>query len=311
MYPHNDLINPTNRIVAFKDFVNNKTSPYDDDGHGTHVAGIVAGNGFSSSGRYIGIAPDANIIGIKVLDGEGSGNISDVIAGIQWAIDNRRRHNIKVINMSLGTRARTSYKDDPLCQAVEKAIELGITVCAAAGNSGPKASTINSPATNPKTIVVGASNTKRDGKGPIAEFSSRGPTIDNLPKPDILAPGVDITSLKNNISEYQTLSGTSMATPMVSGCCALLYENDSSITPNQIKEIIIKNADSLGSGYSRDVQGYGVLNMKKIFADIDTNKPKAPSPSNEPSEKTVPQRKVFFNSEWFLVLIIVVLLLFL
>ena len=308
VYPHNDLVNPSNRIVAFKDYIDNKTSPYDDDGHGTHVAGIVAGNGFSSSGKYMGIAPDANIIGIKVLDGEGSGSISDVIAGIQWAIDNRQRYNIKVINMSLGSKAKTSYKDDPLCKAVDKAIEKGITVCAAAGNSGPKESTINSPATNPNTLVVGASNNKNSTGDPIADFSSRGPTIDNLHKPDILAPGVDITSLKNNTSEYQTLSGTSMATPIVSGCCALLYENNPSITPSGVKELIINNADNLGSGYSRDVQGYGALNMNRIFANVNTKKPTLP---NTPNEKSTPKRRLFFNNEWFLVLVIVGLLLFL
>lgn len=308
VYPHHDLVSPYNRIVGFKDFVNNKTSPYDDDGHGTHVAGIVAGNGFSSSGKYMGIAPDANIIGIKVLDGEGSGNISDVIAGIQWAIDNQQRYNIKIINMSLGTRAKTSYKDDPLCRAVEKAINLGITVCAAAGNSGPKASTINSPATTPNAIVVGASNTKKGAKSPIADFSSRGPTIDELHKPDILAPGVDITSLKNSTNEYQTLSGTSMATPFVSGCCALLYENNPNITPSEIKDLLIRNADSLGTGYSRDVQGYGQINMNKIFANINTKKPVTPK---APEQKTVPRRKILFNNEWFLVIAIVALLLIL
>lgn len=304
VYPHNDLINPHNRIVGFKDFINNKTEPYDDDGHGTHVAGIVAGNGFSSSGKYMGIAPDADIIGIKVLDGDGSGSISDVIAGIQWAVNNQRRYNIKVINMSLGSKAKTSYKDDPLCRAVDRAINTGITVCAAAGNNGPKSSTINSPATNPNALVVGASNSSSNSN-PIADFSSRGPTIDDLHKPDIMAPGVDITSLKNNSTEYHSLSGTSMATPIVSGCCALLYENNEDITPKEIKELLISNTDTLGS-YSRDVQGYGLLNMKKVFQNIETKIPAVPS---TPDEKSAPKKNFFFTNEWFFVIAIVFLLL--
>lgn len=308
VYPHSDLVTPKNRIIGFRDLINNKTSPYDDDGHGTHVAGIVAGNGFSSSGKYMGIAPDANIIGIKVLDGEGSGSISDVIAGIQWAIDNQRKYNIKIINMSLGSRAKTSYKDDPLCKAVDRAIDLGISVCAAAGNNGPSSSTINSPATSPNTIVVGASNDKKDAdKSPIANFSSRGPTIDNLHKPDILAPGVDITSLNNTPGEYQTLSGTSMATPIVSGCCALLYEHNPDMKPSEVKNLIISNADNLG--FSRDAQGYGLLNIRKIFNSIDHElKPIAPS---KPNENARPHKKLFFNNEWFLIIAIIILLLIL
>ena len=105
--PHPDLVKPADRIVAFKDYINEKREPYDDNGHGTHVAGIIAGNGYGSRGKYSGIAPEANIIAIKTLDKEGSGDTSDVIAAIQWVLDNRNRYNIKVLNLSLGSQPKS------------------------------------------------------------------------------------------------------------------------------------------------------------------------------------------------------------
>ena len=113
IFPHEDLTTPYNRIIGFKDFIGQKDQPYDDDGHGTHVSGIIAGNGFSSRGKYMGIAPDANIIGVKVLKDDGSGNISDVIAGIQWVVDNKEKYNIKVLTLSLGTKPKNKYENDP------------------------------------------------------------------------------------------------------------------------------------------------------------------------------------------------------
>lgn len=155
VFPHEDLTTPHNRIIGFKDFIKQKEQSYDGDGHGTHVAGIAAGNGFSSRGKYMGIAPDANIVSVKVLKDDGSGNISDVIAGIQWVINNRDKYNIKIITLSLGTKAKSRYKDDLLCQAVDAAVTFNITVTVAAGNSGPDPSTIASPAISPNVITVG------------------------------------------------------------------------------------------------------------------------------------------------------------
>lgn len=259
IYPHPDLTQPTNRIIAFKDIVNGRTSPYDDCGHGTHVAGIIAGNGTMSNGRYKGMAPEANLVGVKVLDSAGNGNISDVIAGLQWVVENREVYGIKVINMSLGASTTESYTTDPLSQAAEAAYNAGLTVVASAGNSGPAEGTITTPAINPHVIAVGAindMNTVDTADDVIAEFTSRGPTIDGLQKPDQWAPGVNITSLaadtsylpkKNSgsgakggkpskaratkkpaqttISDYYvTMSGTSMASPMVAGRVVLEYE---------------------------------------------------------------------------------------
>lgn len=281
IYPHPDLTTPANRIIGFKDFLNKKTLPYDDCGHGTHVAGIIAGNGTMSDGQYKGIAPEANLVGIKVLDSAGGGRSSDVIAGIQWAVQNKTLYNIKVINLSLGAPATQSYTADPLSQAAEAAWNAGLVVAAAAGNSGPDARTINTPGINPHIITVGAVDdrgtidTKDDV---IADFSSRGPTIDGLTKPDLVAPGVNITSLaadtsylpkKNSGSRgkpgkalqaitqskpqqttifdyYVTMSGTSMATPMVAGTAVLLLEQNPNWTPDEVKRQMMSTAVNLG-----------------------------------------------------------------
>ncbi|GAB4274035.1 S8 family peptidase [Thermincola ferriacetica] len=290
IYPHPDLTQPTNRIIAFKDFINKKTSPYDDYGHGTHVAGIIAGNGKMSNGQYKGVAPEANLVGVKVLDNTGGGRSSDVIAGIQWVVQNKATYNIKVINLSLGAPATQSYATDPLSQAAGAAWDAGLVVVAAAGNNGPAAGTINTPGINPHIITVGAVDdrgtidTKDDV---IADFSSRGPTIDGLTKPDLVAPGVNITSLaadtsylpkKNSgpggkpgrtseattqgkpaqttISNYYvTMSGTSMATPMVAGATALLLEQNPEWTPEEVKRQMMSDAVDLG--FEPNQQGAG------------------------------------------------------
>ncbi|WP_052217350.1 S8 family peptidase, partial [Thermincola ferriacetica] len=203
IYPHPDLTQPTNRIIAFKDFVNKKPLPYDDFGHGTHVAGIIAGNGSMSGGQYRGVAPEANLVGVKVLDNTGGGSTSDVIAGIQWVVDNKDIYGIRVINISLGAPATESYTTDPLSQAVEAAWNAGLVVVAAAGNNGPSAGTINTPGINPHIITVGAVDDRETVEtldDVIAGFSSRGPTIDGLTKPDLVAPGVGITSLVSDTS---------------------------------------------------------------------------------------------------------------
>lgn len=121
VYPHPVLTRPTNRIIAFKDFIYGKTEPYDDYGHGTHVAGIIAGNGYCSNGLYKGIAPEAGVVGVKVLDQYGNGRVSNVIAGIQWVIENKERYGIDVLNLSLGAKATESWQVDPLSQAAQKA----------------------------------------------------------------------------------------------------------------------------------------------------------------------------------------------
>lgn len=257
--PHYDLVKPTNRIVAFKDFIGDKEIPYDDDGHGTHVAGIALGNGYSSR-KYIGTAPSANLIAIKALDDMGNGIASDILAAMQWAITNRKRYNIKVINLSLGITAENGV-DDPLVKGAEAAVRRGLTVVVAAGNNGPDKCTINSPGISPYVITVGAANFPAS----VAKFSSRGPTYLGYTKPDLVAPGVDITSLSSkNPKEYAVQSGTSMATPVVSGVAACLYSSMPYLTPHQVKAILLKKCLPIKKE-NRYAQGYGFLNYETFL----------------------------------------------
>jgi len=280
IYPHKDF---EGRIIGFKDFVNGYKEPYDDQGHGTHVAGDCAGDGTMSGGKYMGTAPEANLVGIKSLDKHGAGRFSDIIKGIQWAVKNKEKYNIKVINMSLGGPAFASYKEDPICQAIEKAIDAGIIPVVAAGNSGPKASTIGSPGSDPKVLTVGAfddKNTEATYDDEIAKFSSRGPTIDNLTKPDILSPGVNITAataygsvldthpkIPHAGKDYITISGTSMATPIMAGIVALAVHVKPDITTEEVKDVFTSTAQRL-PGLDANQQGYGVVRPVKAILKI-------------------------------------------
>lgn len=259
VYAHADLTEPTNRIVAFKDFVNDREEPYDDNGHGTHCAGDAAGNAYRSDGKYIGPAPEASVVGVKVLDENGSGRLSTIIKGISWCMDNKEKYDIRILSLSLGATAHESYRDDPLALATQKAWHNGIVVCAAAGNSGPKQMTIGTPAIDPFIITVGSTadqNTAPRSDDTIAEYSSRGPTIDALIKPDIYAPGTDIISLlapgstlEKQLPEqlvgedYVQMSGTSMATPICAGVVALMLEANPNLSPNDVKSILKTTAE--------------------------------------------------------------------
>lgn len=276
--PLDDFTKPYNRIIAFKDFINNKQNPYDDNGHGTHVAGISGGNGYYSKGKYKGIAPECNFVGVKVLDDEGQGNSSDVLAGIQWVLDNKDKYSIRVLNLSIGTS--NSSLDDPLIKAVEKVWDEGIVVTIAAGNNGPSKQSITSPAISKKIITIGASDDHKStfiSGASLINFSGRGPTLECVIKPDVVAPGVNIISClsdtikKNNkdiIDEhYFALSGTSMSTPMVAGAIALLLEKHPHLTPNEVKLMLKKSSKNLN--LSRNQQGWGLLDVKNLLLTED------------------------------------------
>lgn len=240
------------RILCFKDFINSKAQLYDDNGHGTHVAGIA-----SSSGHYKGVAPQSNIIMLKVLNDSGQGNASDVIAGIQWIANNYKKYNIRIVNMSIGTS--TEVTNDPLVEAVEKLWDMGIVVVAAAGNNGPNPSTISSPGTSKKIITVASSDDEQYNK----IFSGRGPTKDCVIKPDILAPGSNISSCKCNNGVYRKLSGTSMSTPIISGAIALLLEKEPNLKPDDVKYMLKLSSTSLNMLPNR--QGWGLLNVENLL----------------------------------------------
>src|SRR5580704_7494351 len=274
---HPDLWNSAetrSRVVYHQDFTGTATSnssgaKYDLYGHGTHVAGIIGGNGNLSGGNYVGVAPGVNLIDLRALDLNGSGSDSSVIAAIQQAIALQSTYNIQVINLSLGRGIFVSYTQDPLCQAVESAWKAGIVVVVAAGNYGRVRvngsngfGTITAPGNDPYVLTVGAM--KSNGStSPSAEtkasYSSKGPTtFDHVVKPDIMAPGNDIVSLaapgatletlfpaelvagNDGNNDYFTLSGTSMATPVVVGAVALLLQENSALTPDQVKARLMK-----------------------------------------------------------------------
>jgi len=255
------------RRIVYSQYFNGPSST-DDFGHGTHVAGIAAGNGANSGGQYKGIAPNANIINLRVLDSNGGSTDSIVISAINQAISLKSAYNIRVMNLSLGRSVQESYTQDPLCQAVEQAWKAGIVVVVAAGNQGRDNSqgtsgygTINVPGNDPYVITVGAMKT---GGTPsrtddlIASYSSKGPTLfDHVVKPDVVAPGNQVVSdgtgkiqsvlaqlYPQNIvnTNYFRLSGTSMATPMVSGAAALLLQKYPNMTPDQVKSRLMKTA---------------------------------------------------------------------
>lgn len=279
LYPHGDFIRPNNRIKFFKDFVDNKESPYDDNGHGTFIAGVAAGSGYLSKGKYQGIAPGADIIALKALDKKGSGHTSDILAAMQWVADYHEKYNIRVLSLSLGTEAKRISGIDAMVRAAEALWDKGLTVIVAAGNSGPKSGTITSPGISSKIITVGAADDKRTvdiSDDVIAEFSSRGP-VSNRIKPDVVAPGVNIISVKCDVeyqsgqrirylaTPYTTMSGTSVATPIVSGSAALLLEKYPSWTPDQIKEALMNNAVSIDG--NPNAEGKGIINLEKFIQE--------------------------------------------
>lgn len=297
--PHYDLIKPKNRIVGFKDLINYRDAPYDDNGHGTHIAGIIGGNGYSSRGRYVGVAPKSSILAVKALDKNGGGSTSKVIEAISYIIETKDKYNIKIINLSIGTPANSTCESDPLCKAVTKAVEAGITVVVAAGNSGPSRGSILSPGTNKNVITVGAVDDKRTvdpSDDTIAHFSSRGPTLDGIQKPDLVAPGVSISSLSNTkLDSYVPLSGTSMATPLVSGTVALLFNKYGNLNPREVKSMLVDSCTDLMD--SEDDQGAGMLNLKMLFSDREKEKPeRLKEVEKKRDKKNIDQKPKALNS---------------
>ncbi len=254
--PHYDLVHPLNRICVFQDFVNGKLHPYDDDGHGTHVAGIALGNGYVSGSRDCqGTAPGADLAALKSLDQEGNGNASDILAAMQWIYDNHRHYNIKVANLSLGICPSGQTQIDPLVLGANELVHAGICVVAAAGNSGPEWKTITSPGISPLVITVGSC----DNYNRIPDFSSRGPTPTRQIKPDVVAPGVDILSLSaGNPKEYVAHSGTSMSAPYVAGLAACYCAEHPKAQPLDVKRSLLRAALPI-KNVNPNIQGHGLL----------------------------------------------------
>ena len=250
-----------NRVIVSQNFNPNVNGNDDAYGHGTAVAGIIAGNGTAGLGQYIGVAPQANLINLRVNDGTGGAPTSAIMNAILWAVVNRNTYNIRVINLSLQASVQESYRTSPIDAAVEYAWLKGLVVVVAAGNSGPN-SALYAPANDPYVITVGAT----DDQGSVATtddtlagFSSYGVTQDGFTKPDFVAPGRRIiTTLARNSSfalnypsflvgsQYIRLSGTSVAAPVVSGVAALYIESNPTVRPGQLKGVLLATANRLG-----------------------------------------------------------------
>jgi serine protease AprX len=232
------------------------------------VTNILAGNGLISGGKYSGIAPNANVIVIKALDANGETDAVTILKAMQWIIDNKQKYNIKVACMSFGSMVLG--KNDPLIIGAEVLWNSGITVVAAAGNSGPGTETIKSPGASSKIITVGAMNDGRNNNSykkecfSVASFSSRGPILGNY-KPDILAPGVNICGASDyyiNKQHYDVMSGTSVATPIIAGICCLLLSNNALLKPNAIKRILVNNTFKISN--DKNAEGYGVIDCSNL-----------------------------------------------
>ena len=346
IYPHPDI---ADRIVGWADMVNDEAVPYDDGGHGTHVAGSAAGSGKLSGGKYRSFAPDADLIGIKVLAGNGGGTTAALLKGIEWAIEHKDEFNIKVMNVSIGHKAE-DYSTDPTDIALKKAVDAGITVLAAAGNYGPNAGSVSAPGDSPFVITVGGVDdmaTPEKDDDTVLSFSSRGPTPLGLTKPDIVAPGEQIISTLSPMSNakkdaeaareklsrykwldtlsdeqlmdipdkvlsedygmldstvekfksspeearkyikstiyfksrtplllknaYLGLSGTSMATPIVAGVVAAMYEANPDLQPMDVKNILMDTADKM-NGPDDNSQGAGFYDPQEAVLKAESMK---------------------------------------
>lgn len=321
---HSSADSSQSRVVYSESFVPGVSSASDQYGHGTHVAGLIGGNGVSSSKFYSGIAPGVNLLNLRVLDARGAGSDSTVIAAIQRAIELKNTFNVRIINLSLGRKVYESYALDPLCQAVEAAWNAGIVVVVAAGNAGRDNTygtngyaTIAVPGNDPYVITVGADNASGVSSRfytKAASFSSKGPSLlDHIAKPDLVAPGNRVVSLRVPGStldvqypsmavwalqdcngalncqpvfnkSYFRLSGTSMATPIVTGAAALMIQHDPTLSPDQVKARLMKTAwkgsprystawDPFGTSYNTQYDvfsmGAGVLDVQAAINNND------------------------------------------
>ena len=229
------------------------SSGSDEHGHGTHVAATVAGSG-EGDAQYTGVAPGAGLVDVRALDATGAGRASGVIASVEWVVDHADEFGIEAINLSLAGAGCSDGKDAQ-SQAVNVAVEAGLVVVTAAGNSGPATCTVASPAAAESGLTVANMADLGVGGFFLSPTSSRGPTADGRIKPDVAAPGVNITSAKANTGSYRSLSGTSMATPFVTGLALLMLEVDPTLGPERLKQKVMETAIDWGAGGEATVAG--------------------------------------------------------
>ena len=244
---HSEL---SGRILMFEDFVGGQKNAYDDNGHGTHVAGIICG-------RQMGMAPESKIIVLKVLDKEGNGGTFSCMKAFRWILQNQEKYNIRIVNLSMGMDMGADERNkERILRTVELSWDRGLVIVAAAGNLGPKEGSITIPGLSERVITVGSYD---------MEYSGRGSRKLNMIKPDLVVPGKDIFSCNTRMS-YTAKSGTSMSTAVVSGAAAVLFSKYPYISNAQVKARLKECCTDLHVDAMR--QGSGLLNMESLLKKI-------------------------------------------
>lgn len=262
------------RIIGFTDFVNGRLGIYDDDSHGSHVTGILGGNGSISNERYRGIAPQCNLVIGKILNNNGDGTTEHMVRGVEWILKNQKKWNIRILNISVGMGlALKEGRKEALIACAENAWEQGLVVVVAAGNAGPLPGTISPIGKSKKVIAVGCHEGGYMGKRDslCEHHSGRGDIDDFIKKPDIVAPGTEIISCSSGVKHtfkgwqnaYVAKTGTSMATPIVSGAAALYLEKYPEADNGEVKRQILYSATDLKEPWQK--QGWGMVNVERLL----------------------------------------------
>jgi serine protease AprX len=268
--PHPDL---NHKTLAFCDFVKGQEIAYDDNGHGTHVCGMIAGNGFLSGGVFRGIAPGSKLIVGKVLNEKGDGDIETMIKGIEWVLESQRQFQVRVLNISIGIGLlMDTGKENLLKSKMKEAWDRGMLVVCAAGNKGPANNSVSSIAKDEYVLTVGCHDGRFRPGDPkrCALYSGRGDRNKSVRKPDLVAPGTDIVSCnafyqpsKGMWNAYCIKSGTSMATPIVSAAAALMLQKYPGMTNAECKQKLMYTATNLRLAWNQ--QGWGMVNLRRIL----------------------------------------------
>lgn len=271
IFLHRDL---ENSLLSFVDFTDGgKSRCRDDNGHGTHVCGILAGSGRASRGRYQGIAPGAGLVVGKILDQRGKGQTEDLFRALEWILNNHKRYRIRIVNISVGIsegeakHMADTARRESLHAYLHRFYDKGILVVTAAGNLGPAPNSLSVLGESAQTICVGCHDGGirfSDGENCEA-YSGRGPSVYSLRKPDVVAPGTQIAACSNKSRiGYVRKSGTSMACPIVSGLAALVIEREPNIGIGRLMAKLRAGTVDLNEAWSK--QGYGMIDAEKLFS---------------------------------------------
>lgn len=265
MAAHADL---EGKGIAFRDFVNGNGQFYDDNGHGTHICGILAGSGRLSGGRFRGMAPQSRLVVGKVLDRRGEGSTEQLLAGLQWIRRIKETFRIRLLNISIGIGdLQNEKKEELIREEIERLLDNGIAVFCAAGNKGPENNSLSSVGRSMRVITVGCHDggIYENGRG-CERYSGRGDYKSPVRKPDLIAPGTDVISCNAHWTPrsyklpYLPKSGTSMSTAVVCGAAALLLQRDSGLSTEGLRNRLLFDARDLGEPWN--LQGWGMVALK-------------------------------------------------